>query len=74
MDELEDEFHHLFICNDTVIKEAISRFISKYFRVRPSIYKFVDLMYSMSENRKLAIDLAKFLKCTKIVYYAISIG
>ena len=40
--DIEDEYHFLLIC--TLYSELRNRYIPKYYRCRPSVYKFVQLM------------------------------
>ncbi len=53
-----DEFHYLFSCE--LFKEERKRLIPKYFRNRPNMIKYEELMNS--KNKSTLIKLTKFIK------------
>ena len=55
--KLEDEFHFLFEC--TLYTTIRARYMSRYFRVRPSMFKAVELL--KSENIKTIRNLAVYV-------------
>ena len=56
--DVGDEFHYLIIC--PMFHEARIQFIPKYFRVRPSVFKFLELINS--NEKKTLTNLSKFIK------------
>ena len=56
--EVGDEYHYLMIC--PLFKEARVKLIPKYFYVKPSVFKFLEIINS--ENRNVLINLSKFIK------------
>ena len=55
--DLEDEFHFVLIC--PIYSEVRQKYIPKYYRVRPSMYKFLQLM--STENVSLLRKLSSFV-------------
>jgi hypothetical protein len=66
---LEDEFHFLLECE--LYKDLRIRYIKQYFRKRPNIPKFVELLSSDQKqiNTNLAIYLFKAMERRSIVLY-----
>ena len=60
--EIEDEFHYLFIC--PVFQEDRNRLLKEYYGKFPSMYKFIELMSTsnMKELRKLAEFATIFIR------------
>ena len=56
--ELGDEYHYLIVC--PIFQEARVKFIAKYFYVKPSVFKFLQLINS--EECNVLIKLSKFIK------------
>ena len=56
--EVGDEYHYLIVC--PIFHEARIQFIPKYFRVRPSVFKFLELINS--NDKKTLVKLSKFIK------------
>lgn len=54
---IEDEFHFVLECN--IFKDIRMKFIPKYYRQRPSMMKFVELM--KTENKRLLHNIALYL-------------
>ena len=46
--ELEDEYHFVFNCQPYHLLR--NRYIKTYFRTRPSMYKFIDLLSTQNTN------------------------
>ena len=46
--DIEDEYHFTLICNN--YNDIRKKYIKRYYYVRPSVFKFTQLM--QSENRK----------------------
>ena len=58
--EIGDEYHYLFNCNDSCIVESRLSNISKYFYLHPNVYKFEKLFNT--KNKTKLIRLCKFIK------------
>ena len=56
--DIGDEYHYLIVC--PMFQEARVKFLKKYFYVKPSVFKFLQLINS--EQRKELVNLSKFLK------------
>ena len=56
--EIGDEYHYLIVC--PMFQEARVKFIAKYFYVKPSVFKFLQLINS--EEHNVLIKLSKFIK------------
>ena len=56
--EVGDEYHYLLIC--PLFNEARVKFIPKRLNVKPSVFKFLQIVNS--ENRNVLINLSKFIK------------
>ena len=56
--DIGDEYHYLISC--PIFHEARIQFVPKYFRVRPSVFKFLELVNS--NDKKTLIKLSKFIK------------
>ena len=55
--EVEDEFHFIIKCNTF---DALRRkYIRRYYRERPSMFKFIELL--KSRNKVILVNLAKFI-------------
>ena len=54
---IEDEFHFVMECD--AFKEFRVEYIPKYYRLRPSMFKFVQLL--KSDNKKLLHRIAIYL-------------
>jgi len=66
---LEDEFHFVLICS--LYNEIRRKYIPMYFRCRPSMDKFVELITTEDELllRQLSVDIHKaFLIRTENIY------
>jgi len=66
---LEDEFHFVPICS--LYNKIRRKYIPMYFRCRPSMNKFVEIITSEYEHllRQLSVYIHKaFLKRTKNIY------
>ena len=55
--DIEEEYHFLLIC--TLYSELRNRYIPKYYRCRPSVYKFVRLM--QTEYSPLLCNISAFV-------------
>ena len=66
VDVLGDEYHFVLECVNSDIVRHRKALIPLYYRKQPNIYKFVQLMMSASNNKKLSIKLAKFIRECKI--------
>ena len=56
--DIEDEYHFTLICNN--YNDIRKKYIKRYYYVRPSVFKFTQLM--QSENRKELYNLARYIK------------
>ena len=56
LDEIGDEYHYLFRCTHQTIIENRLKFIPKYYRTRPNILKFRDLLNSKSKSKLIKIS------------------
>lgn len=56
--EVEDEFHFVLVCH--VFADLRKKYIDKYYYVRPSAFKFIQLL--QNESKTVLIKLAKFIK------------
>ena len=65
-EELGDEFHLLFKCSNVNLVNR-KKYLPNYYSKFPSMYKFCQLMSSISTNKILAINLAKFLKGSSVI-------
>ena len=61
LNTIGDEYHYILECTNLEITTARKRYLSSYFRVKPSMYKFVDLMMSTSTNVPLAVKVSKLV-------------
>ena len=59
LNEIGDEYHYLMIC--PIFEELRDEYLPVFYRNRPTTFKFHKLM--KTENKKLLINLAKFIKC-----------
>ena len=55
--DVGDEYHYVMLC--PVFKEAREEFLTKYFRNKPSVFKYIELVNST--NFKVLRGLARFL-------------
>jgi hypothetical protein len=55
--DIEDEFHFIFICN--TFDHLRQLYFKRYYRTRPSMAKFIDLL--QSENKTNILNLCKFI-------------
>ena len=62
-----DEYHQLFTCPNEIIKDLRVKYLKKYYYIKPSMYKFKQLMEKTSTSNKVAIDLARFIIESKTV-------
>ena len=58
LNDLGDEYHYVMIC--PVFREIREIYLKKYYRNRPSVFKFTTLM--QSKNHKIMTNLAKFIR------------
>ena len=49
--DIGDEFHYLFICDNDQIQQTRNRLVPRYFRVRPNALKFENLLNTKSKTR-----------------------
>ena len=56
--DIGDEYHYLLVC--PLFQEARIKFIPKSFYVKPSVFKFLQLINS--EEHKVLIQLSRFIK------------
>ena len=56
--EIEDEFHFILKCKQ--YEEIRRKYIKKYFRVRPNMFKFVELL--KTSNKTNLINLSRYIK------------
>ena len=52
--QMGDEVHVLLECTNIDIVQLRKRYLPKYYQIRPSVFKFVTLMESLSNNPRLA--------------------
>ena len=60
---LGDEFHYIFECKYPQIIEIRNTVLSNYYRINPSMNKFISLIDNLASNRKLCVKFGKLLKC-----------
>ena len=65
--EIGDEFHYLFICNDPIISQSRMSYMSLYFNRNPNVYEFEQLF-----NTKNKITLIKLCRFIKIIIERVS--
>ena len=60
--DIEDEYHVTLICQH--FKDLVTKYIKKYYYVRPSMAKFIELMHAegMREQFKLMLFLKNMFK------------
>lgn len=62
LNQLGDEYHLLVECQDVDVVENRAKYIPKYYYLRPSAFKYVQLMKKAGSSYKLANKLGMFLK------------
>ena len=62
--EVGDEYHYVMIC--PIFREAREEFFTKYFRTKPSVFKYIELINST--NFKVLKGLAKFLEIVFTIF------
>ena len=58
--DIGDEFHYLFNCDDTCIMQSRMTFMPRYFYLHPNVFKFEQLFNT--KNTTLLTKLCKFIK------------
>ena len=58
--DVGDEFHYLFKCENAAVKEKRASLLPKYFQHHPNVIKFNEIM-NISSKRKM-INLSKFIR------------
>ena len=58
--DIGDEFHYLFNCEDTYIMQSRMTYMPKYFYLHPNVFKFEQLFNT--NNTTLLTKLCKFIK------------
>ena len=56
--DIGDEYHYLMLC--PVFSELRNLYLPSYYKNRPSVYKFTELM--QSTNTKTLTNVAKFIR------------
>ena len=59
---LDDEFHILLECTNEQIKDLRSKHLPKYYQHHNNMYKFIQLFEQSSTNKRLLVQLCRFLK------------
>ena len=67
LDTVGDEYHLVLECTNSEIMKNRKLYIARYYRDNPSMHKFVQLMKTTSDNKQVAIKLAKFLMTSNTV-------
>jgi hypothetical protein len=62
-DDLGDEFHYLFTCSDSIIKNARTKFIPAQYYTRPNVHKYNKLFSSKKSG--ILSKLCKFISIIK---------
>ena len=57
--EIGDEFHYIFNCNNITIKNSRKNYLAQYFNKYPNIYK-LDILFNL-RNKNHLIKLVKFI-------------
>ena len=57
-----DEYHYVLECPYPAIKTVRNDVLSRYYKIRPSMQKFVQLMESISCNVIIAIKVGKLVR------------
>ena len=65
LDILRDEYHLLMECTNNHTTDMRVRCIPSYYRNRPNMAKFSQLMLNVSNQQNLAIKVANFLEQSK---------
>ena len=55
-----DAYHVIIECTNTAIERSRNKYIPRYFRTRPSMYKLTELL--SSDNKDYMLNLSLFLK------------
>ena len=55
--DIEDEFHFIIKCDR--FDDIRLKYIKKYYILRPSMYKFIELL--KSNNKTILVNLARFI-------------
>ncbi len=56
--DIEDSYHFIIVC--PALTQIRNKYIARYYRVRPSVFKFTSLLATC--NRKTILNLCKYLK------------
>ena len=62
---LGDEYHLFFVCTNDNIVNLRNKYIARFYRNRPSMYKFVSLIKSL-EYLKMGLRVGFFLNIVKL--------
>ena len=60
---LGDEFHYVCECENAQIVALREKYLPKYYKLRPNMAKFVNLMQDVSSNRILCQKMSNFFRC-----------
>ena len=58
--EIGDDFHYHFICNDPITSQSRMSYMPLYFNRNPNVYKFEQLF--STKNKMKLIKLCRFIK------------
>ena len=62
MNSLGNENHYICVCTFPDFVNLRKEYIPKYYKVKPSVYKFSQLMQRASNNSQLSLKLHTFFK------------
>ena len=57
-----DEYHFLLQCKNTQLVQYRNQFIPQYYRDRPNMIQFIELMECISYSKKLAVRVESYLR------------
>ena len=58
---ISDEYHYMFECTNEDIVKWKRDFVTKYYRVNPSLWKTIQMWEEMNQNRTIIEGLGVFL-------------